>query len=316
MTRLIALIVTYNRINKLKIAIKNWLRTDVTKVIVVDNASSDGTKSYLHEISNRDKRIIPLFLKENLGGAGGFYEGIKYVVSNYDFDWIVLQDDDAYPDTSTIRYFLLEKDLTTADAYMSAVFYPSGNISLMNMPGYLPFKNLRQSLKTILFGSAGFHIKEDLYYQKKEVPVDFASFVGLFVKRDVIEVVGLPRKDFFLYGDDLEYTIRITKAGFRINFDPKLRFIHDCETLSYGKHKIYKPLWKAYFTYRNGLILYRNLYSKFFPVIFATKFLLWCKNGLFYSQKKKYFNLLFDSVVDGLRADTSRTREIIEKYSS
>jgi len=316
MTKLVTLIVTYNRVDKLKLAIKKWLETDITKVIIVDNASTDGTKNYLRKISTRDKRVIPLFLKENLGGAGGFYEGIKYAINNCNFDWVVLQDDDAYPDPSAIRYFLFEKNLTTADVYMSAVFYPSGNISLMNMPGYLPFKNLRQTLKTILFGSRGFHIKEDLYYQDKEVPVDFASFVGLFIKKEVIKVVSLPRKDFFLYGDDLEYTIRITKAGFRINFDPKLRFIHDCETLSYGRHKIYKPLWKAYFTYRNSLILYRNLYSKFFPAIFTAKFLLWCKNGLFYSQKKKYFKLLFDSIIDGLRADTSRNWEIIEKYSS
>ncbi|WP_297455323.1 glycosyltransferase [Persephonella sp.] len=313
--KLVPIIVTYNRLEKLKIAVNTWLKTDIYKLVIVNNASTDDTKSYLEKISKENNKLVVINLEKNTGGAGGFYKGIEYAFKEIDFDWIVLQDDDAYPDVDSINYFLNEKDLSTADAYMSAVYYPSGKISLMNMPGYLPFKTFKQSLKTMIQVGKGFHIDKNLYYLEEEHIVDFASFVGLFIKKEVIEKVGLPKKEFFIYGDDIEYTVRITKSGFKIKFDPKLRFFHDCETLHFDKRKIYKPLWKAYFTYRNGIILYKQLSGKLFPLVLLNKMLIWTLNGLFYSNKTDYYKLLWKSIIDGIKENTQDNAEIINKFN-
>ena len=315
MVNLVPIIVTHNRLDKLKIAINCWLKTDILKLLVVNNASSDRTEQYLKELSIYDDRVIVLNQSQNLGGAGGFYKGIEYALDNLQFDWLVLHDDDAYPVISSIDYFLKNKDLSKADAYMSAVFYPSGEISLMNIPGYLPFKNFKQALKSIFWGTKGFHIDESCFYTEKEISVDFASFVGFFVRREVVEQVGLPRKDFFMYGDDIEYTIRITKAGFRIKFDPNLKFIHDCETLCPGRNKIYKPIWKAYFTYRNGIIVYKKLSSFLFPFVLSSKLIIWFKNGLFYSEKKRYYRALWRAIIDGIKENTENNLEMIKLFA-
>ena len=315
MIRLIPLIVTYNRLNKLKVAIDTWLKTDIYKLIVVNNASTDNTKLYLDNLSKHIDKLVVINLSRNMGGAGGFYMGLKYAIEHFDFDWVVLQDDDAYPDIDAINYFLKEKDLSTADVYVSAVYYPSGKISLMNIPGYLPFKTFKQTIKSIIFGGKGFHLDPKLYFTEKEYDVDFASFVGLFIRKEVIESVGLPRRDFFIYGDDVEYTIRITKAGFRMKFDPKLRFFHDCETLHFGKRKIYKPLWKVYFTYRNGIIIYKQLSGILFPLVLLNKIPLWVLNGFFYSNKLKYYKLLLKAIIDGLKNDTRENINIVEYFN-
>jgi len=314
--KLIPLIVTYNRLHKLRISINKWLNTKVYKIVIVNNNSTDGTKEYLATISKNSKRIEVINLLQNTGGAGGFYKGLKYIHNEIkDYDWVVLHDDDAYPDINSIDYFMKEKDVSTADAYMSAVFYPSNKISPMNMPGYFPFKNLKQAIKTILKGNNGFHIDINLYNQDKEIDIDFASFVGLFVSKKVIEKLGFPKKDFFIYGDDLEYTIRITKNKFKIKFDPKLKFFHDCETLHEEKRKIYKPIWKAYFTYRNGIIIYEMLSGKMFPLVMINKTLSWFFNGLYYKNKKIYYEILIKALKDGLKRNISENIKIIEKYN-
>lgn len=314
--RLIPIIVTYNRLDKLKVAIDKWLKTDIYKLVIVNNNSTDGTKEYLINLSSKHKKVIVLNLPENIGGAGGFFEGIKYVHTNIkDYDWVVLHDDDAYPNLESINYFLYQKDLSTADSYMSAVYYPSGKISLMNMPGYLPFKTLKQFLKTIIRGNQGFHIESELYYQDKEVDVDFASFVGLFVSRKVVDKVGFPKKDFFIYGDDLEYTIRITNDDFKIKFDPNLKFIHDCETLHFEQKKIYKPLWKAYFTYRNGIYIYKKLSGRLFPLVLLNKIITWSINGMYYEDKKRYFSLMLKAIKDGLFNNFNNNIDVIKNFT-
>jgi len=300
--KIVSVIVTYNRKEKLSIALEHMLSSDIYKVVVVNNSSSDGTKEFLENY--RDDRVISLHLDSNTGGAGGFYEGVKYTHEKIvDYDWIVLSDDDAYIQSGAIEYFLNSTHDKDAHAYMSAVYYPSNEICDMNIPGFHPFKNINQILNTI---KNGFHIDSDLYSDDKLKKVDFASFVGLFFKKEVVERIGYPNKEWFIYGDDLDYTLKMSENGLNIYFDPSIKFIHDCETILYGK-KVYSPMWKAYFTYRNGLIIYRRLSGKLFPFIAMAKIFKWYFNAIYYDNKRSYIALVNIAVIDGIRKDRSRT---------
>ena len=145
------------------------------------------------------------------------------------------------------------------------------------------------------------------------VEVDFASFVGLFVKKDVIKSLGYPDPEWFIYGDDLDYTLNMTKHNFAIYFDPNLKFIHDCETIDPQK-RIYSPMWKAYFTYRNGLIIYRRLSGKYFPFVTILKFVRWVLNVRFYDDKKGYMKLLILAMRDGLKGDRTKKLKEVQAY--
>jgi GT2 family glycosyltransferase len=253
-----------------------------------------------------DERLHNIFLDKNSGGAGGFYEGLKYVHERIkDYDWVLFLDDDAYAKKGVIDRFINKQHKSDISAYISAVYYPTGEICDMNVPGYHPFKDSKQIKNTIIKGAEAFHIHRDYYKKDGLKEVDFASFVGLFFRKEVVDSIGYPDKEWFIYGDDLDYTFLMTKNGFSICFDPSLIFIHDCETVQNGK-KIYNPMWKAYFTYRNGLIIYRKLSGNLFPLVVVFKSMQWFLNFRFYKEKIKYIKLTFIAIFDGIKQDRSK----------
>ena len=87
-------IVTHNRIELLKecLGCVDSQEIPFSRVIVVNNSSTDGTKEYLDSIS--DKRYCIIHSEENLGGAGGFYVALKEAQKE-EFDWVLIIDDDA-----------------------------------------------------------------------------------------------------------------------------------------------------------------------------------------------------------------------------
>lgn len=313
MKKVTALIVTYNRVNKLKEVIYKYLSSNIYSVVIVDNASTDDTSEFLSNLS--DKRIQIITLSKNTGGSGGFHTGLKYIHEVLcDYEWVIIQDDDAYPDVDKLNEFIEAAELIKADVLMSAVYYPSGKISDMNKPGYLPFKDFRQSIKTFLRGNKGFHIPDDFYLSKSVHEVDFASFVGLFVSKNVIEKVGYPEKEWFIYGDDLDYSISITRANYKIYFNPNLIFLHDCESLNNtGKEKLYTALWRVYYTYRNGLIVYRRISGTLFPIVLIYKIIIWLLLSKNYKEKLKYLKLTVYAIYDGLKCNRTRSLEDIMK---
>ncbi|WP_252902688.1 glycosyltransferase [Paucilactobacillus hokkaidonensis] len=74
-----AVVVTYNKIDLLKECISRLEKQTflLNHLIVVDNASTDGTGDYLDQISKSNSSVIPIYLLNNIGGAGGFNAGIK-----------------------------------------------------------------------------------------------------------------------------------------------------------------------------------------------------------------------------------------------
>ena len=96
MKKVAAVVVTYNRKKLLKSCIENLLnQTFKIDVIVIDNMSTDGTREMLEDFI-ATKKIIYHSTGKNIGGAGGFYHGVKMAYED-DYDWIWIMDDDAFP---------------------------------------------------------------------------------------------------------------------------------------------------------------------------------------------------------------------------
>ena len=92
---LVAVVVTYNRLAKLQATLARLLAEapeDLVQVLVVDNASSDGTGDWLDSLD--DPRLTICRNQVNTGGAGGFEQGMREAVKRWDPDWIVVMDDD------------------------------------------------------------------------------------------------------------------------------------------------------------------------------------------------------------------------------
>ncbi|AFV76575.1 putative glycosyltransferase [Thermus oshimai JL-2] len=197
--RVCAVIVTYNRKELLRECLQAVLSQTrpPDHVLVVDNASTDGTPEMLRE---EFPQVEVLRLPENQGGAGGFHEGMKRAYEQ-GFDWLWLMDDDTLPKPKALAALLQAKDLPIQPRPIilsSRQFLPNG----------LPhpttaFVNPTDPRRPLLW----------LRLKPRYRPIRWALFTSVLVHRSAIQSHGLPHKAFFIWEDDLEYTARVLRKG-------------------------------------------------------------------------------------------------------
>jgi GT2 family glycosyltransferase len=303
---LCAIVVTYNRLDQLKITLRALLEEDADHIVIVDNASIDDTADWL--ANQDDHRVHVITLPTNSGGAGGFEVGMAYARDELDPEWVVLMDDDARPQSDALATFrrnapALETDFPNLGIVVAAVFYPNGRLCEMNRPSRNPFWNFSLFAKTMLKGTrAGFHLKDsDFLPDAPTTKIDVASFVGYFVHRRAWQDGGLPEGGLFIYGDDVLYSLRLRRAGFQMAFAPAIRFTHDCGTM--GDGFVYRPLWKIYYHCRNGVSIARQAAGPLiFPFALVYYTTIWWRRGQAcpIELRPTYYRMMRMGLCDGL----------------
>jgi len=297
---LVALVVTHNRTAQLRVTLARLLAEQVDAIVIVDNASTDGTGELLSAIA--EPRLHVITLPRNMGGAGGFEVGLRAVVARFDPAWCVLMDDDARPYAGSLASFQsqsTELEMAGYEAIAASVFYPDGRICEMNRPSRNPFWHLAEFLRTLFGqGRSGFHLRDSDYASPVPLPIDAASFVGLFLSRKGLARAGYPDGDLFLYADDVMYTLRLTKLGGRIGFLPELRFEHDCSTFDPIGQGLHWPIWKVYYNHRNALLAYRMVAGPvlFWPVLILV-YVKWRRRGHKSGEDRKVYRALLNLAV-------------------
>jgi rhamnopyranosyl-N-acetylglucosaminyl-diphospho-decaprenol beta-1,3/1,4-galactofuranosyltransferase len=161
------------------------------RVLVVDNASSDGTAAWL---ATREG-VEVLRLAQNAGGAGGFHAGLRAAVEG-GAEWAWLMDDDTIARPTALAE-LVDADAPGTVLRASVAVWRDGRLHPMNVPGFE-----RDDVAPLVDGAA-----------RRVLPLRTATFVSLLVHRDAVERFGLPHADFFIWSDDIEYTARVTRGG-------------------------------------------------------------------------------------------------------
>ena len=192
---IIAVVVTYNRKDILRKSLDCILRQKncLCDIMVVDNNSIDGTRDMVKKDFD-NPHIIYHNTGTNLGGAGGFQQGIKKaVLAGYKYIWIM--DDDTWPEEDALYELInAHKKLNGQWGFLSSVAYwTDGNICEMNIQKRGIFKHI------------------DREYKANISPIKMCSYVSLLIKAEIIMEVGLPIGEYFIWTDDYEYTGRITK---------------------------------------------------------------------------------------------------------
>jgi len=199
MSSVCAIVVTYNRKQLLReclYAIAGQSRPP-ERILVVDNASSDGTPAMLKD-DFADVELLALSTNE--GGAGGFHEGIKQAHAE-GADWMWVMDDDTIPEPDALAELLAAPErLGTASPpalLASRVVWRDGRAHPMNAPW-----PERTRVERVIDGA-----------ERGLLPLRFATFVSLLVHRGTVDRHGLPLKNFFIWSDDVEYTSRVLLGG-------------------------------------------------------------------------------------------------------
>lgn len=264
----IAIVVTYNRLALLKECInalehQNFSAFDI---MVVNNCCTDGTESYLQQYEDNDRFIIRKTAK-NVGGAGGFSFGLKEAyLLGYENYW--LMDDD------TIAHKDALSELVIADNYLekkygflsSYVQWIDGKSCVMN--NHPIADNWMEENHDLI---------ERGYYLNNA-----GSFVSFFTHREILENMGLPYKEFFIWGDDAEYSARVAdkhKSYFVLNSTVTHKIHSNIQT------DIYKDSPDRLFRYqlktRNELFLERKKGKKF-----ARRYIIATLKGCFWIMVK------------------------------
>lgn len=294
-------VVTFNRFDMLRTTLAALLAEPVATVVVVDNGSTDGTREWLAAAT--EPRLDVVFAPRNLGGAGGFELAMGHALDHHAPDWLLLQDDDAYPTAGAVDAFLAENIDDDIGGVGAAVYTVEGEICEINRPGLNPFRTRWGAVRALVVGRRALHI-DDSAYTTGNTDVDCISFVGYFVRAELTRRIGLPRGDFFIYSDDQLYSYSVRQAGARNVFCPAIRYVH--ATTSKSEQGYFTPEWKVYFLYRNNLEFYRAMAGRWFPLVAAVKLPQWLLRVRLYPRKRLYLRIAGRGVWDGLRRDFSK----------
>jgi GT2 family glycosyltransferase len=193
--KIAAVVVTFNRLELLKQCIEN-LRNQTHKldeIIIVNNSSTDGTLEWLVEQTD-----LTVITQENSGSAGGQHTGIKRAYEK-GYDWIWCLDTDVIPEKDSLEMFLNSSKINEPQTgfLTSAIYFTDGNLCFIN----LPYTKDRVSIFQLI-------------QNENSISILSASFGSVLFSRKAITEVGLPIKDFFIWGDDVEYTFRMIEANY------------------------------------------------------------------------------------------------------
>ena len=230
-----AVVVTHNRRELLREALTalQAQTAPVRRILVVDNASSDGTDAMLRE-DFADLDVVRL--AQNVGGSGGFHEGMR-IAAEGDDEWLWLLDDDtiAQPDALEQLVAAWERfpEAYRPELLASVARWTDGGAHPMNVPHYR-------------HEEAGF---EYCAIERGTISIRTATFVSLLVRRRCAVEFGLPLADYFIWRDDIEWTARVLKGKHGV-LVPTSVVTHKTLT-KYGP--VQGPPERFYYFVRNGI---------------------------------------------------------------
>lgn len=226
----------------------------LAEVVVVDNHSTDGTPDLL----SRDfPSITVLRMAENLGVGGGFAAGVEYALARK-HDWFWLFDQDSTP-TPTALARLLEAFATTLGR--------ARNIGVLACASLDPQHGMASSAVVWRNRFVPAPSQEE---HRGIIYADSVISSGSLIRREVVEEVGFPRRDFFIDLVDNEFNMRIRRKGYKIVLVRDSVMYHSLgETrpvrrLKYwGRVRLrpFEPTWRHYYMSRNETFIVWHLYG-------------------------------------------------------
>lgn len=289
-----AVVVTFNRLGLLQRLIER-LRSlsSVDVILVVDNASTDGTGAWLAELAAADPRVHYRVLPTNAGGAGGFQAGLQWA-HDIDAELAWMMDDDGLPTPDCLDKLLSYKG--KFDFWGPAVLAEQRPDELcfpIRLPGTTTIARTLDQLEAV---------STDGVVTDVVIP-----FNGVLVTRELVDRIGTVRAEFFIWGDDVEYLWRARDAGARVATVVDSHFLHP------ATDDLGTPMLRGLATYnhspsdlkhycmaRNNTV---NLLTHHGPLHAAA---FWAKTAWFYTfvrPSPKRLVMSARAISDGLRGD-------------
>lgn len=233
-----AVVVTYNRSELLRECLTRIAgqTRPVDRLIVVDNASTDGTAKM---VVDEFPEAMLVRLTENGGGAGGFHAGIERAHA-LGHDWLWLLDDDTFATPQALEALLEGAARASVRPMLvtSQVRWKDETLHPMNGP--FP----RWNDPALMADAAAVGLLE----------LRWATYVSVAIRREAIDRYGLPLAHYFLWADDVEHTARILRHE-RGQLVPE-SVVHHWTATAHSALSEFTP--RFYYHVRNSLLIVRG----------------------------------------------------------
>lgn len=237
-------IVTYNKYSYVRDLILSFEHLDypreLLKIVVVDNASADGSEEKLKSEFGDSIHLIQT--GTNLGGAGGFNTGMKYVMENHDSEYIWLLDNDVVIQKNSLNELLNTIKSDEKIMAVGSMIMQLENPETINEIG----ARLNWVAGKIALNDHAINFNELKSKEAREV--EYCAAASLLKKRKAIEEVGY-WEELFIHYDDVDWCLKVQEKGYKVFCNPKSIVFHES---MYRK----QPTWIKYYNARNLLYLY------------------------------------------------------------
>ena len=235
--------INYNGLNDTCALIESIPFNDKMEVIVVDNASTNDEVSMINQ---RFPNVKTIKSNKNIGFAGGNNLGIKAAKGKYLF---IINNDTIFKEFNVQALIdRLESSKTIGIVCPKIRFaWPNNPIQFA---GYTPLSRITVRNQAIGFG------EEDHGQHEIAHPTPYAHGAAMLIKRETIKKVGLMPECYFLYYEELDWSMMFTRAGYEIWYEPASTIYHK-ESQSTGQNS---PL-RTYYITRNRLLLVKRNWS-------------------------------------------------------
>lgn len=304
--KIIVATVTYNSSHYLRrlveaVAIQKY---PVEKIVAIDNASTEEHKKAISALAADYPFLEVVTSSENLGGAGGFEKGVQYILDKgYEFDWIWIMDDDAFPREDCLEKMMEHKNLEKIGALIPMIY----GVELQQFQFY-HHKRISKYLDSDIRVGNSLEEFDDI------TEIETNAFVGPLVSKHAIANVGIPNGSLFIYGDDTEYMYRISRKY-------KLYLIKDAVMNHRDvqeNNSVINPgrFWKEYYKYRNRLLFIaefqENRWKRFCGQMLVIKAILretisTLRHKEYHGYRKLRISCLFKAISDGLSLRSGKT---------
>lgn len=232
--------VNYNGLKDTCALIDSITFNDNMEVIVIDNGSKQDEATI---ITQRYPQIKTIRSDINLGFAGGNNLGIKTAKGKYLF---LINNDTVFKNYKIQPLIDRLESSPTIGMVCPKICFAWGN-NPIQYAGYTPLSQITVRNRAIGYG------EEDKGQYDTPHPTPYAHGAAMLVKREAIDKVGLIPECFFLYYEELDWSMIFTRTGFEIWYEPACTIYHK-ESQSTGQNS---PL-RTYYITRNRLLLVKR----------------------------------------------------------
>ena len=218
------------------------LEDNSLEVIVVDNASKENEASIIEQ---RYPMVKVIRSPQNLGFAGGNNLGIKAAHGRYMF--FLNNDTVLRHQTSDIRPLINRLESSDKIGAVCPKIRFSWEHHPIQYAGYTPLSPITMRNHAIGFG------EDDHGQYDTPHPTPYAHGAAMMVKREVIDKAGLMPECYFLYYEELDWSMMIRRAGYDIWYEPACTIYHK-ESQTTGQ----TSALRTYYVTRNRLLFVRR----------------------------------------------------------